>query len=95
VILFGGNKLTKLDVTIARQLRQIGGEEIRRASSAIVVGYRSLGGSSTLSKARVVEVRRQLLRINPLLRVTTRISGLKVPQCAQSRNECALVELGR
>jgi hypothetical protein len=95
VITFGNNQSNVAD-RVARQLRSIGGAEIRAASRATVIGYRSTGGNALVAKARAEEVRRQLLRINPNLRITTRVGGLNLaPECASAGNKCAVVQLGR
>jgi hypothetical protein len=95
VITFGNNQSNVAD-RVARQLRSIGGAEIRAASRATVIGYRSTGGNELVAKARAEEVRRQLLRINPNLRITTRVGGLNLaPECASAGNKCAVVQLGR
>jgi hypothetical protein len=95
VLTFPNNQSNVAD-RVARQLRQIAGSEIRTAKTAIVSGYRSPGGNRDVAQARANEVRRQLLRINPRLVVTIRVGGLDVaPQCAASKNQCAVVQLGR
>jgi hypothetical protein len=95
VITFGNNQSNVAD-RVARQLRSIGGAEIRAASRATVIGYRSIGGNKLVAEARAEEVRRQLLRINPNLRITTRVGGLNLaPECASAGNKCAVVQLGR
>ena len=94
VITFGNNQSNVAD-RIERKLRRIGGDEIRNAQSAIVIGYRSPGGSKALARNRAISVANQLLQINPSLRITTRVGGVKVaPQCAAAKNQCALVQLG-
>ena len=94
MITFGDNQSNVAD-RVARQLRQIGGTEIRQARSATVIGYRSPGGKASVDRERAEEVRRQLLRINPTLRITVRFGGVKVaPQCATAKNQCAVVQLG-
>ena len=94
MITFGANQSNVAD-RVARQLSRIGGVEVRKARTAVVVGYRSRGGSVAIAQARAQAVRDQLLRINPNLRVTVRVGGLNIaPQCATARNQCALVQLG-
>jgi hypothetical protein len=73
---------------------QVGFEEIRCATSAVVVGHRSPGGSTTLGGDRARAVRTELRRINPNLEVTVVDAGTRSAGRSDCvRNQCAIVEL--
>ena len=75
-------------------LSEIGRTNVRRATTAVVTGFRSEGCNTKLGRQRARAVRRELVKLNPNLRITvvdasTQSSGRD--ECV--RNQCAIVRL--
>ena len=95
IVLAFGDGNANVSARIQRRLIRVAGADVLAAKSAVVVGYRSQGGDPTLARRRAETVRAELLRINPRLNVRIRVGGLALaPQCASSKNQCTLVQLG-
>lgn len=95
----GGNSLTERSVSSSADVRrlilsEIGTTNVRRATTAVVTGFRSEGGDTRLGRQRARAVRSEPLKLNPNLRITvvdasTQASGRD--ECV--RNQCAIVRL--
>jgi hypothetical protein len=95
VISFSNNVSSSADIR-RLILSEIGATNVRRATSAVVTGFRSEGGDTKLGLKRARAVRSELLKLNPNLKLritvvdaSTQASGRD--ECV--RNQCAIVRL--